>query len=103
MTWEMTLATYNTFNHPALIFLFCTILGLIFIGWADRVRDVEHAMDQLALGTKQLGINLRISSRDVKTIGDIPEKAGMKKVGWPQKYLTYFSESLFASKENFKA
>ncbi len=45
------------------------------------MRDVEHAMDQLALGSKQLGINLRISSSDVKTIGDKPEKAGMKKVG----------------------
>jgi hypothetical protein len=53
--------------------------------WADRVRDVENAMDQLALGTKQLGINLRISSSDVKTIGDKTEKASMKKVGWPQK------------------
>jgi hypothetical protein len=42
-------------------------------------------MDQLALGTKQLGINLRISSSDVKTIGDKTEKASMKKVGWPQK------------------
>jgi hypothetical protein len=47
-------------------------------------------MDQLALGTKHLGINWRISSRDVKTIGDKPEKAGMKKVGWPQNYLKYF-------------
>ncbi len=67
------------------------------------MRDVEHAMDQLALGNKQLGINLRISSSDVKTIGDRPEKAVMKEVGWPQKYLKYLSESLFASKENFKA
>ncbi len=49
------------------------------------MRDVEHAMDQLALGTKQLGINLRISSTKVKTIGEKPEKASMKKVGWPQK------------------
>jgi hypothetical protein len=42
-------------------------------------------MDQLVVGTKQLGINLRMSSCDVKTIGDKPEKAGMKMVGWPQK------------------
>jgi hypothetical protein len=67
------------------IFFYCTILGLIFIGWADRVRDVEHAMDLLALGTNQLGINLRISSSDVKSIGDKPVKAVMKEVGWPQK------------------
>jgi hypothetical protein len=59
------------------------------------VRDVEHAMDQLALGTKQLGINLRISSRDVKTIGDKPEKAGMKKAGWPQNYLKCFQLNKF--------
>ncbi len=61
------------------------ILGFISNELADRVRDVEHAMDQLALGNKQLGINLRISSSDVKTIGDKSEKAAMKKVGWPQK------------------